>query len=115
MQSMANFKPAKIQRVNAEPLSSALSSFITVNGLAEGLFRQKVFSCWEELAGTAGYESGKYLKDGVLYVTFKSSVVRSSLSFRLPEILEGVNDMLGRDETLMMAGIRDRLNAIRLR
>lgn len=115
MLAMANFKPLKIMRRNAEPVSDILSRFVYSNGLADGLVRQAVFDAWDKVSGASRYSSARSFKGGTLYVTLSSSVVRSSLSFRVGELLGLINEELERNETLALLGIRGCVNKIYLR
>ena len=94
---MANFKPAKMQKVQAEPLSAVLQEFIRQNSLGTGLRRQVVSDAWDRVSGAAMYTSDKYLKNNILYVTVSSSVVRSQLLCQLDYILSAVNQALRSD------------------
>lgn len=112
---MANFKPARIERQNAESISDILARFVSANSLAPGLLRQAVFSAWDSVSGAAAYSTSKFLKDGVLYVTLSSSVVRSRLFFRCDDIIDGVNACLKADSTLAMLGIDAEIKSIKLK
>lgn len=112
---MANFKPAKIERQNAEPLSNALALFVARNHLGSGLLRHAVFNAWDKASGAGRLSANKFLKDGVLYVTLTSSVVRSTLNIQLDDILVRLNRILDEDESLRSLGISDRVNAIKLK
>ena len=112
---MANFKPAKIERQNAEPVSDILAKFVSMNNLSAGLVREAVFSAWDQASGAASQSVSKFLKDDILHVSVSSSVVRSQLSFQLDAILEKMNSCLKEDSTLSMLGIKCGIKSIKLR
>lgn len=112
---MANFKPAKIERQNAEPVSDLLAKFVSMNNLSSGLVREAVFAAWDRVSGAASQSVSKFLKDDVLHVSVSSSVVRSQLAFQLDAILEKLNSSLKEDSTLSMLGIICEVKAIKLR
>lgn len=112
---MANFKPAKIERQNAEPVSDLLAKFVSMNNLSEGLLREAVFAAWDQASGASLHSVSKFLKDDILHVSVSSSVVRSRLFFQLDAILEKMNSCLKEDSTLSMLGIRYEVKAIKLR
>lgn len=112
---MANFKPARIERQNAEPLSDLLSRFVEANGLAPGLLRQAVFSAWDQASGAAAHTISKYVRDNVLYVTISSSVVRSGLVRSSDHILKKINMILKSDPTLSSLGICGEIKALKMK
>lgn len=115
MLAMANFKPAKIRRTSAEPLGDILKLFVVQNRLGYGLFDQELFRLWDEVSGAGRYSSNRFFRDGTLYVTMNSSLVRSQLSFQLDLIREKMNQMLDESETVRLSGIEDRIQKIVLR
>lgn len=115
MRTMANFKPAKIERQETRPFSDLLGLFVAVNRLGPGLYRKAVFKAWDEASGAAVYTSGRFLRDGILYITLSSSVVRSQLMFQKDFILLKINELLKESETVGLSGIREEVKEIRLR
>ncbi len=57
---------------------------------------------WREVSGRKGLDGAEpsRVMNGVLYVIAKNSVLAQELSMRKPELLSGVNAMLGRGEVL---------------
>ena len=53
---------------------------------------------WDAVSGVAEYTVGKYLKDGVLYCSMSSSVVRSRIFPRREELVKKINEYLREDE-----------------
>lgn len=95
--------------------SDVLSLFVVMNHLGPGLYRKAVFQAWDEASGASKYTSNRFLKDGVLYITLSSSVVRSQLMFQKDFILLKINDMLRKSETVGLSGIKEEVKEIRLR
>lgn len=91
---MANFKPAKIERINAEPVSAALSQFVRDNKLVDGLVGQAVLSAWDEATKAGKYTVSHCFKGGVFHANLSSSVVRSHLLYQKEAILEEMNRIL---------------------
>lgn len=112
MYGMANFKPAKIERTNAEPLGDILRLFVATNRLGYGLFNQEVFRAWDQASGMAMYSSNRYYREGVLHITLKSSLVRSQLVFQLDAIMLEMNNILDSSETVRLSGIQERISKI---
>jgi len=88
----------RIKRKYPQPMKDVVKDFIRELKLASGLNNQRIFAAWDELSCASRYTSGRYFKDGVLYVYLRSSVVRSSLSFQLDTIMAAINEWLKKDE-----------------
>ena len=115
LRAMANFRPARIERQNTEPVSELLKEFVAVNRLGRGLYSQAVFQLWDDVSGVGMHSMNKYLRNKVLYVTVSSSVLRSQLLMQKDFILEEINSRLDTDETVALSGVTDRLENIVLR
>lgn len=109
---MANFKPAKIRRTSAEPLGDILRLFVVQNKLGYGLFNQEIFRIWDEVSGAGRYSSNKYYREGTLYVTIRSSLVRSQLLFQLDAIMMKMNQLLDESDTVKLSGIEEKISKI---
>jgi len=109
---MGNFRPAKIDRLNAEPLGELLKLFVAQNRLGEGLVRQAVFQAWDEASGAACQTVGRFFRDGTLYVTLSSSLLRRELMFRKEYILDSLNSILSGSDTLLAAGLECKVKNI---
>ncbi len=56
---------------------------------------QKLMECWEEVLGVMASQSKPlYIKRGVLYVATSSATLSQELRFRVPELLEKLNQLL---------------------
>lgn len=109
MPKMGNFKPAKLERKNAEPLEDLLKLFVVSNRLGYGLFNQEVFRAWDQASGAAFHSTGKYYREGVLHVTLNSSLVRSQLAFQREMLVEKINGILQESETVKLSGIEEKV------
>lgn len=87
----------RMARKTAQPLSDVLKDFIKANRLTRGINIQCVFRAWDDASGAAAYTSRRFFRDGKLYITLSSSVVRSQLSFQKDLLLEKVNARLSED------------------
>lgn len=111
---MANSRPVRIERTNAEPLGDILRLFVAQNRLGYGLFNMEVFRAWDEASGMAFYSSNKFFREGVFHVSIKSSLVRSQLQFQLEGIILKMNEILESSETVRLSGVKDRITKISL-
>lgn len=88
----------RLTRKDAYSMDELVRRYINEMKLVNGLNRQRVFEAWDRVSGAAGYTVNRYLKNGVLYCSISSSVVRSRLFYRKSRILELMNDFLMHDE-----------------
>ncbi len=74
-----------------------MQSFIRESGLRKGLDGVRAGNVWDSVAGpqAAAATTRKTFSNGELTVFISSSVVRSSLRFRLPQIISSMNAILG--------------------
>lgn len=112
LRAMANFKPARIERQTAEPVSELLKEFVLVNRLGSGLYRQAVFQLWDDVSGAGRYSVNKFLKEGTLHVTISSSVFRSQLLMQKDFLISEINRRLDSDGTVELSGVTDKLENI---
>jgi len=88
---------ARIQRKQAVNIGSVMKSFLRAYKLTPQLNRQRIFECWESVSGAGRFTGKLFFRDGVLYVTLTSSVVRSQLIFQKDALLEKMNALLSDD------------------
>ncbi|MCL2923585.1 MAG: DciA family protein [Trichodesmium sp. MAG_R04] len=56
---------------------------------------QKVMECWEKLLGVMAIKTQPlYIKQEILYVATSSATLSQELSFRVPQLLQKLNDVL---------------------
>ena len=89
---------SRVPRKNAQPVGDAIKEFLRQYHLAAGLNNQRVFAAWDNASGAAQYTVKRFFRDGKLYITLSSSVVRSQLSFQKDTLVEKINGMLVADE-----------------
>ncbi|MBR4827167.1 MAG: DUF721 domain-containing protein [Bacteroidales bacterium] len=88
----------RINRKNAIPLSAAIREFLGESRLTPGMNTRRIFAAWDAASGAGPQTLKRYFRSGKLYITLRSSVVRSQLSARHDELLDSINDILSRDE-----------------
>ena len=71
--------------------------YIKAMKLGTGLNIQRVFAAWDEVSGVKDFTLRKFYRDGKLYVTLSSSMVRSHLEFQKDAVLQAVNEFLKKD------------------
>lgn len=85
-----------MKRVEAKLLESLLSDFVKKTGLEKQLHTIDVFDAWDIAVGEKGAQitSYKFLKDGILYCTISSSLVRNQLHFQVHNIQAKINSLV---------------------
>lgn len=90
-----------LRRRNSVGLDSIAGGVLAEMHLLEGLRRQTVFNVWKKLSGAEAYTAGLAFKDGILYVTMASSVIRTQLSFQTDWIRSAINRELATDKVFV--------------
>ena len=85
-----------MKRENTQLIKDILQEFIKEEHLEDGLKRLKIFKVWDLVVGEAGARatSNKFFRDGVLYCTINSSIIRTQLYYRKDDIALQMNKML---------------------
>lgn len=59
-----------------------------------------IFRIWDEVSGAGPYTIRKFFREGKLYITVNSSVVRTQLNMQKAFFLERINERLAEDALL---------------
>lgn len=94
----------RIGRKDAQGMEELIGQYIREMKLASGFNRQRVFEAWDAVSGASRYTIGRFFRDGMLYCTISSSVVRNQLYFQRDLLLQQINEYLDKDNML----VRDR-------
>ncbi len=78
-------------------MDSLMKLFIAGNGLGKGINCQLIFEAWDKVSGAGSYTIRKFFKDGNLYCTISSSVVRNQLYFQKDTLVSLLNEELRSD------------------
>ena len=85
-----------MKRENTQLISAIIQEYIKEAQMEDGLLRVKIFKVWDLIVGDAGTRAttNKFFKDGILYCTISSSIVRTQLYYRKDDIIAQMNRML---------------------
>ncbi len=88
-----------MKRENTQLISVILKEFIKEEQLENGLERLRIFKTWDLVVGDAGARAttSKFFKEGILYCTISSSIIRTQLFYRREDIVAMMNKMLNGD------------------
>ena len=89
---------SRVSRKSAVPLGELIQEYLKASRLAGGHNTQRIFAAWDAASGAARYTVRRFFRDGRLYITVDSSVVRSQLSFQRDTLIEKMNALLAQDE-----------------
>lgn len=88
----------RIGRKDAQGMQELVSQYIREMKLSAGFNRQRVFEAWDAVSGASRYTVDRFFRDGMLYCTISSSVVRNQLYFQRDVLLAKMNEYLDNDE-----------------
>ncbi|MCR5351208.1 MAG: DUF721 domain-containing protein [Bacteroidales bacterium] len=89
---------SRVTRKNAVSLAEAIQEYIKSAKLSAGLNTQRIFAAWDAASGAGRYTVRRFFRDGKLYITVDSSVVRSQLTFQREALIEKINALLEQDD-----------------
>ena len=98
---------SRVSRKSAVPLGELIQEYLKASRLAGGHNTQRIFAAWDAASGAARYTVRRFFRDGRLYITVDSSVVRSQLSFQRQALLEKVNALLAEDDLYIHDSARE--------
>lgn len=87
-----------ISRKKALDMSQVVEMYIKSMKLSAGLNTRRIFEAWDRASGASRYTSRRFFRDGKLYVTLNSSMVRNQLSFQKDALVSMMNQILMDDE-----------------
>jgi len=87
-----------MRRSEFQSLGSAIKDYLKEEKFDTKLAELEAVNLWESLIGKqiARATSSIYIKDGILYVHLKSSIVRNELFMMRNEIMQAMNQQIGR-------------------
>ena len=88
-----------MKRENTQLISAILKEFIKEEQLEDGLNRVRLFNVWNLIVGEVGARAttNKFFRDGILYCTINSSIIRTQLYYRKEDIVAQMNKILNGD------------------
>ncbi len=89
--------PVRIHRKQALSMEELVQQYIKSMKLAAGLNTQRIFEAWDACSGAGPFTLKRFFRDGRLYITLNSSVIRNQLSFQKDALVEKMNAWLSQD------------------
>lgn len=75
-------------------MDELVKQYIKSMKLASGLNTQRIFEAWDACSGAGEFTLRRFFRDGKLYITLSSSVVRNQLHFQKQDLVEKMNRFL---------------------
>lgn len=75
-----------------------VQEYIKQMKLAAGLNTQRIFAAWDACSGAGPFTLKRFFRNGKLYITLSSSVIRNQLYFQQRDLVEKMNAYLSQDE-----------------
>lgn len=91
-------EPIRIHRKEAVSMDQLVQQYIKSMKLAAGLNTQRIFAAWDACSGAGPFTLRRFFRDGKLYITLGSSVIRNQLYFQKQELIDKINAYLSKDE-----------------
>ena len=89
--------PIRIHRKEAVSMDELVKQYIRSMKLAAVLNTQRIFAAWDACSGAGEFTLRRFFRDGKLYITLSSSVVRNQLHFQKEDLVEKMNRFLSND------------------
>ncbi len=89
--------PVRIHRKQALSMEELVQQYIKSMKLAAGLNTQRIFEAWDACSGAGPFTLKRFFRDGKLYITLNSSVIRNQLCFQKDALVEKMNAWLSQD------------------
>lgn len=78
-------------------MDEVVKQYIKSMKLSAGLNTQRIFEAWDVCSGAGEFTLKRFFRDGKLYITLSSSVVRNQLHFQKEDLVEKMNGFLSND------------------
>lgn len=91
----------RIRKKEAEAIGDILKNMLVSSGLGMSHNTRRIYKAWDDASGAGNYTLKRFFRDGKLYITLSSSVIRGQLSVRKTFLLEKVNAVLADDPMMI--------------
>ena len=87
-----------INRKDPVAMEELVQMFIKSMKLSAGFNTRRIFEAWDAASGASRYTLRRFFRDGKLYITLNSSMVRNQLGFQKAALVDRINAILREDE-----------------
>jgi len=84
---------------NSQSLGEILDEFIKSQHLDGKLYETRLINAYPEIVGSgiSSHTKNLYIKDGILYISFDSSVIRNEMQLMRQSLISRLNGHIGHD------------------
>lgn len=93
----------RVTRKEAVSVAQAIKLLLSREHMASAHNSYRISLAWDQASGAAKYTVKRYYREGKLYITVDSSVVRNQLLFQKTALIEKMNHILGNDEMFIQS------------
>lgn len=90
-------KSVSMERKEPSSMEELMPQLLRVMRLSSGMDEQLVMRAWDKVTGAGPYTLSKSMKNGALYCSISSSVVRNQLFYNRLAIVEAINNEVKAD------------------
>lgn len=87
----------RLDRREARGMDETVTALIRTLGLTSRLNTRRIFEAWDSVSGQGDKTLRRYYRDGKLYITLSSSMLRTRLGYEKELLVSRINEALGRD------------------
>lgn len=86
------------RKQNTQSLADIISEIMGRPALSKGIYQSRIPAAWEEVMGkpVARVTRNVFFRNGVLFVSLNSSIIRGELLMHKSKIIENLNEHIGR-------------------
>jgi len=91
------YKDRDFRKNNVQPIEDILKDIMGNSAMSRGIYPSRVPAAWEAVMGTpvARVTRNVYFRNGVVYVSLYSSVIRNELMMQRDKIIQNLNNHIG--------------------
>ena len=93
-----------LRRRDAVSMDELVEEFIRDMKLVSGVNRLRVTAAWNAVSSAEKYTVDVYVRNGIMYCTMGSSMVRNQLYFQKDVLLNQINEYLENDQMYVKEG-----------
>ncbi len=101
----------RVSRKTAVSLGDTILMALKEMRISSAHNTHRIFKAWDDASGAGPYTAKRFFRDGKLYITVNSSVIRNQLYFQKSSLIEKMNALLEEDDLF----IRDDRNVGRVK
>ena len=87
----------RLDRREARGMDETVTALIRTLGLTSRLNTRRIFAAWDSVSGLGDKTLRRYYRDGKLYITLSSSMLRTRIGYEKDLLAAKINEVLAGD------------------